>query len=40
MAKTYLATIATLVKDRQANVVKLNQLLTENGHLIRARLGI
>ncbi len=40
MAKEHLATITILVKDRQKNVFSANQLLTENGHLILARLGV
>lgn len=38
--KKHLATITILIKDRQANVEKLNQLLTNYGHLIMARLGV
>lgn len=36
----HLATITVLIKNRQANVAKLNKLLTDNGHLIMARLGV
>lgn len=38
--KEHLATITILVKDRQANVKGVNRLLTQNGHLIMARLGV
>ena len=38
--KEHLATITILIKNRQANVAKLNKLLTDNGHLIMARLGV
>ena len=40
MDKKHLATISILVKDRQANSPELNQVLTDNGHLILARLGV
>ena len=38
--KKRLATITILVKDRQTNSENVNKLLTENGHLIMARLGV
>lgn len=38
--KKYLATLSLLITDRQANVAKVNQLLTQNGHLILSRLGV
>lgn len=38
--KIHLGTISILVKDRQMNAKGLNQMLTENGHLIMARLGV
>jgi len=38
--KKYLATLSILVTDRQANVAKVNSLLTQNGHLIMSRLGV
>ncbi|HRY63014.1 MAG TPA: hypothetical protein P5267_00175 [Patescibacteria group bacterium] len=38
--KRYLATLSILVTDRQANVAKVNALLTTNGHLIISRLGV
>lgn len=38
--KKHLATISILVKDRQENSAAVNQILTENGHLILARLGV
>ena len=39
-AKKHLATITILVKDRQSHSRDVNQLLTDNGHLIMARLGV
>ena len=38
--KKQLGTITILVKDRQQHAVDVNRLLTENGHLILARLGV
>jgi len=38
--KLHLATITILVKDRQTNAPEVNRILTENGHLIMARLGV
>jgi len=38
--KKHFATITILVKDRQSNVARVNKLLTDNGHLIVARLGV
>ena len=38
--KKHLATITVLVKDRQMHAQDVNKLLTENGHLIMARLGV
>lgn len=35
-----LATITILVKDRQKHSADVNRILTENGHLIMARLGV
>lgn len=40
MNKKHLATITILVKDRQKASVDLQKLLTENGHMIMARLGV
>jgi len=40
MNKKHLATISILVKDREKNSLELNQILTDNGHLILARLGV
>ena len=40
MDKKHLATISILVKDRQSHSPDLNQLLTDYGHLILARLGV
>lgn len=36
----HLATITILVKDRQMHAPEVNRILTENGHLILARLGV
>lgn len=38
--KMHLATITILVKDRQKHAADVNRILTENGHLIMARLGV
>ena len=38
--KKHLATITILVKDRQTHAEELNRLLTDNGHLVMARLGV
>ncbi|NMB48394.1 hypothetical protein GYA13_03025 [Candidatus Kuenenbacteria bacterium] len=38
--KRYLATLSIVVTDRQANVARVNSLLTNNGHLIMSRLGV
>lgn len=38
--KLHLATITILVKDRQTHSPEVNRILTENGHLIMARLGV
>jgi len=38
--KKYLATISILVKDRQTHAMQVNQILTDNGHIILARLGV
>ncbi|MDA3814784.1 MAG: hypothetical protein PF549_00245 [Patescibacteria group bacterium] len=38
--KKHLATITILVKDRKSHATEINQILTENGHLILARLGV
>lgn len=38
--KKHLGTITILVKDRQTHAPDVNQLLTDNGHLILARLGV
>ena len=40
MSKKYLATITILVENRQANSQELQEILTKNGHLIMARMGI
>ena len=38
--KLRLATITILVKDRRSNSVGVNRILTKNGHIIMARLGV
>ncbi len=38
--KKYLASITILVKDRQTHAKDVQQILTDNGHLIMARLGV
>lgn len=38
--KKHLATITILVKDRQMHVGEVQKILTENGHMIMARLGV
>lgn len=38
--KKHLATLSILVKDRQNHAEEVNKLLTENGHMIIARLGV
>ena len=40
MDKKYLATITILIKDRQNHAPEVNKILTDNGHLIIARLGV
>ena len=36
----HLATISILIKDRQSHAEDVNKMLTENGHIILARLGL
>jgi hypothetical protein len=38
--KKHLATITILVKDRQIHAKDVNRILTDNGKLIIARLGV
>lgn len=38
--KKHLGTITVLVKDRQTHVEDVQRILTENGHIIMARLGV
>lgn len=38
--KLHLATVTILIKDRQEQAPEVNRILTENGHLIMARLGV
>jgi hypothetical protein len=40
MLKSYLGTINIFISDRHNLSVHVNQVLTENGHLIMARLGV
>lgn len=40
MKKQHLATISILVKDRHAQAPNINEILTKNGNLILARLGV
>jgi metal-responsive CopG/Arc/MetJ family transcriptional regulator len=40
MLKKQLATITILTTDRQSSSRELNQLLTDHGHHIAARLGV
>lgn len=40
MAKKHLASITILVKDRQMHAQDVQKILTDNGHLILARLGV
>lgn len=40
MNKTILATISVLIKDRHSKSAGVNDLLTKQGGLIRARLGV
>ena len=39
-AKKHLATITILVKDRQMHAKDVQKILTDNGHMIMARLGV
>ncbi|MFA6253398.1 MAG: hypothetical protein WCV69_03995 [Patescibacteria group bacterium] len=38
--KKQLSTITILIKDRQMHAKDVNQLLTDAGHMIMARLGV
>jgi putative iron-only hydrogenase system regulator len=40
MSKTILGTISILIQDRHSKSAGVNELLTKQGHLIRARLGV
>ncbi len=40
MNKKHLATITILVKDRQVHAKDVQQILTDYGHLVMARLGV
>ena len=39
-SKKQLGTITILVEDRQSHAADVQQILTDNGHLISARLGV
>lgn len=39
-AKKHLATITVLIKDRQTHALEVQRVLTDNSHLIMARLGV
>lgn len=38
--KKHLATITILTKDRHMNAVEMQKVLTDNGNLVMARLGV
>ena len=38
--KQHIGTITIMVKDRQSHAKDVQQMLTDNGHLIMARLGV
>lgn len=38
--KRHLATISILVKDREMHSVDVQKILTKNGHMVLARLGV
>lgn len=38
--KRHLATISILLKDRQSQAADLQQILTDSGHMIMARMGV
>jgi len=38
--KKHLATITILVKDRQMHAKDVQQILTDHGHIVMARLGV
>jgi len=40
MAKKHLGTITILIKDRHANSPDVNRVLSEQGNLVMARLGV
>ena len=40
MNKKHLATVTILIKDRIVHAKDMNEMLTQNGHLILARLGV
>lgn len=40
VSKRHLATISILLLDRQSQAIDLQQILTESGHMIMARLGV
>jgi putative iron-only hydrogenase system regulator len=40
MDKKHLATITILIKDRHSQAPDINQILTDHGHIVLARLGV
>jgi len=40
MDKRHLGTVSILVKDRHSQAPDINQILTNHGHIILARLGV
>jgi putative iron-only hydrogenase system regulator len=38
--KKHLATITIMVKDRQSHAKDVQEILTEHGHMVMARLGV
>ena len=38
--KKHLGTVTILIKDRHAQAPDVNQILTDHGHIILARLGV
>ena len=38
--KKYLGTITILIKDRQMHAGDVQQMLTDNGHMVMARMGV
>lgn len=38
--KKHLGTVTILIKDRQTHAKEVQEILTDNGHIIMARLGV